>query len=90
MLSKISNSDGHGENSIQLINYLVFSQTHLDDSMRILRGMIRIGFACTNSATGLYHGLPEFRNAVANFMGGVRGNRVTFDPDRVVMSGGAT
>ncbi|TYK16620.1 1-aminocyclopropane-1-carboxylate synthase [Cucumis melo var. makuwa] len=37
-----------------------------------------------------YHGLPEFRNAVANFMGKVRGNRVKFDPDRVVMSGGAT
>ncbi|XP_065858353.1 1-aminocyclopropane-1-carboxylate synthase [Euphorbia lathyris] len=37
-----------------------------------------------------YHGLPEFRNAVANFMGKVRGNRVTFDPDRIVMSGGAT
>ncbi|KAK4844174.1 hypothetical protein QYF36_017354 [Acer negundo] len=37
-----------------------------------------------------YHGLLEFRNAVANFMGRVRGNRVTFDPDRIVMSGGAT
>ncbi|KAF3448616.1 hypothetical protein FNV43_RR09329 [Rhamnella rubrinervis] len=37
-----------------------------------------------------YHGLPEFRNAVAKFMGRVRGNRVTFDPDRIVMSGGAT
>ncbi|KAL5814235.1 hypothetical protein ACOSQ3_025025 [Xanthoceras sorbifolium] len=37
-----------------------------------------------------YHGLPEFRNAVANFMGRVRGNKVTFDPDRIVMSGGAT
>ncbi|KAF8412191.1 hypothetical protein HHK36_000151 [Tetracentron sinense] len=37
-----------------------------------------------------YHGLPDFRNAVANFMGRVRGGRVTFDPDRIVMSGGAT
>ncbi|KAG5029995.1 hypothetical protein AAZX31_05G197200 [Glycine max] len=37
-----------------------------------------------------YHGLPEFRNAVAKFMGRTRGNRVTFDPDRIVMSGGAT
>lgn len=37
-----------------------------------------------------YYGLPEFRNAVAKFMGKVRGNRVTFDPDRIVMSGGAT
>lgn len=37
-----------------------------------------------------YHGLPEFRNAIAKFMAKVRGDRVTFDPDRVVMSGGAT
>ncbi|KAL2490324.1 1-aminocyclopropane-1-carboxylate synthase-like protein 1 [Abeliophyllum distichum] len=37
-----------------------------------------------------YHGLPEFRKAVAKFMGKVRGGRVTFDPDRVVMAGGAT
>ncbi|KAM7275085.1 hypothetical protein ACFE04_016951 [Oxalis oulophora] len=37
-----------------------------------------------------YHGLPEFRQAVAKLMGKVRGDRVTFDPDRVVMSGGAT
>nr|AAM80888.1 1-aminocyclopropane-1-carboxylate synthase [Betula pendula] len=37
-----------------------------------------------------YHGLPEFRNAVAKFMAKVRGNRVRFDPDRIVMSGGAT
>ncbi|CAK7335606.1 unnamed protein product [Dovyalis caffra] len=38
-----------------------------------------------------YHGLQEFRNAVANFMTKVRGNNnITFDPDRIVMSGGAT
>ncbi|CAA0812135.1 1-aminocyclopropane-1-carboxylate synthase-like protein 1 [Striga hermonthica] len=37
-----------------------------------------------------YHGLPEFRNAVARFMERVRGNRIRFDPDRIVMSGGAT
>nr|GMD07547.1 1-aminocyclopropane-1-carboxylate synthase-like [Ipomoea batatas]GMD62262.1 1-aminocyclopropane-1-carboxylate synthase-like [Ipomoea batatas] len=37
-----------------------------------------------------YHGLPEFRKAVARFMEKVRGDRVTFNPDRIVMSGGAT
>ncbi|KAB1215376.1 1-aminocyclopropane-1-carboxylate synthase [Morella rubra] len=37
-----------------------------------------------------YHGLPEFRNAVAKFMAKVRGDRVSFNPDRIVMSGGAT
>ncbi|MFQ6655788.1 hypothetical protein Gotur_026193 [Gossypium turneri] len=37
-----------------------------------------------------YHGLREFREAVAKLMGRVGGNRVTFDPNRIVMSGGAT
>lgn len=37
-----------------------------------------------------YHGLPEFRNAIASFMGKARGGRVKFDPDRIVMGGGAT
>lgn len=37
-----------------------------------------------------YHGLPSFRKAIANFMSRVRGGRVKFDPDRIVMSGGAT
>ncbi|KAM0849089.1 hypothetical protein ACQ4PT_053946 [Festuca glaucescens] len=37
-----------------------------------------------------YHGLPEFRQAMAQFMGQVRGWKATFDPDRIVMSGGAT
>ncbi|TKY65396.1 1-aminocyclopropane-1-carboxylate synthase 1 [Spatholobus suberectus] len=37
-----------------------------------------------------YHGLLEFRKAVANFMSKVRGGRVSFDPDRILMSGGAT
>ncbi|CAI9755475.1 unnamed protein product [Fraxinus pennsylvanica] len=37
-----------------------------------------------------YHGLPEFRNSVARFMEKVRGNKVRFNPDRIVMSGGAT
>ncbi|XP_044492653.1 1-aminocyclopropane-1-carboxylate synthase-like [Mangifera indica] len=37
-----------------------------------------------------YHGLPQFRQAVAKFMGRVRGGRITFDPERIVMGGGAT
>ncbi|CAK7348821.1 unnamed protein product [Dovyalis caffra] len=37
-----------------------------------------------------YHGLREFRRAIAKFMERVGGGRVTFDPDRIVMSGGAT
>ncbi|KAG4938122.1 hypothetical protein AAZX31_16G030200 [Glycine max] len=37
-----------------------------------------------------YHGLREFTNEMANFMSKVRGGRVKFDPDRILMSGGAT
>uniref|UniRef100_A0A2N9GXI4 Aminotransferase class I/classII large domain-containing protein n=1 Tax=Fagus sylvatica TaxID=28930 RepID=A0A2N9GXI4_FAGSY len=37
-----------------------------------------------------YHGLPEFRQAVAKFMGRARGDRVKFDPNRKVMGGGVT
>uniref|UniRef100_A0A5B7AV23 Aminotransferase class I/classII large domain-containing protein n=1 Tax=Davidia involucrata TaxID=16924 RepID=A0A5B7AV23_DAVIN len=37
-----------------------------------------------------YHGLPEFRSGIAKFMERVRGGRVTYDPNRIVMSGGAT
>nr|AAC15777.1 ACC synthase [Nicotiana glutinosa] len=37
-----------------------------------------------------YHGLREFRKAVSRFMEKVRGDKVTFDPDHIVMSGGAT
>ncbi|KAK4586519.1 hypothetical protein RGQ29_023600 [Quercus rubra] len=37
-----------------------------------------------------YHGFKEFRQAVTNFIHKARGGRVTFDPSRIVMSGGAT
>ncbi|GFP94621.1 1-aminocyclopropane-1-carboxylate synthase [Phtheirospermum japonicum] len=37
-----------------------------------------------------YHGLPEFRNAVAKFMAKSRGDKVNFDPERIIMAGGAT
>ncbi|XP_010919134.4 1-aminocyclopropane-1-carboxylate synthase-like [Elaeis guineensis] len=36
------------------------------------------------------HGLPEFRRAFAMFMGKVRGGRINFDPERMVISSGAT
>ncbi|XP_011069496.1 1-aminocyclopropane-1-carboxylate synthase 1-like [Sesamum indicum] len=35
-----------------------------------------------------FHGLPEFRDAVAKIMKKVRGGKVNFDPDRIVMAGG--
>ncbi|KAK9274679.1 hypothetical protein L1049_021930 [Liquidambar formosana] len=37
-----------------------------------------------------YHGLKTFRQAMASFMGKIRGGRAKFDPDRVVLTAGAT
>ncbi|CAL9027712.1 unnamed protein product [Prunus brigantina] len=37
-----------------------------------------------------YHGLVSFRKAMASFMGQIRGERAKFDPDRIVLTAGAT
>ncbi|KAL1804937.1 hypothetical protein ACET3Z_028005 [Daucus carota] len=37
-----------------------------------------------------YHGLQSFRKAMASFMGKIRGGRAKFNPDRVVLTAGAT
>ncbi|KAJ9181709.1 hypothetical protein P3X46_007650 [Hevea brasiliensis] len=37
-----------------------------------------------------YHGLKSFRQAIASFMEQIRGGRAKFDPDRVVLTAGAT
>ncbi|KAH7572169.1 hypothetical protein JRO89_XS04G0214600 [Xanthoceras sorbifolium] len=37
-----------------------------------------------------YHGLKSFRQAMASFMEQIRGGRAKFDPDRVVLTAGAT
>ncbi|KAI3850682.1 hypothetical protein MKW98_030742 [Papaver atlanticum] len=37
-----------------------------------------------------YHGLLTFRKAMASFMERIRGGRAKFDPDRVVLTAGAT
>lgn len=37
-----------------------------------------------------YHGLQDFRKAMASFMKNIRGGRVEFDPDRIVLTAGAT
>ncbi|XP_077228347.1 1-amino-cyclopropane-1-carboxylate synthase 7 [Tasmannia lanceolata] len=37
-----------------------------------------------------YHGLKVFRKAMASFMEQIRGGRAKFDPDRIVLTAGAT
>ncbi|WOK99210.1 hypothetical protein Cni_G07922 [Canna indica] len=37
-----------------------------------------------------YHGLPAFKSALAKYMGEVRGNKVSFEPNKLVLTAGAT
>lgn len=37
-----------------------------------------------------YHGLPSFKKALVDFMAEIRGNKVTFDPNHIVLTAGAT
>jgi 1-aminocyclopropane-1-carboxylate synthase len=37
-----------------------------------------------------YHGLRSFRTAMASFMEQIRGGKARFDPDRIVLTAGAT
>ncbi|KAK3425645.1 hypothetical protein EUGRSUZ_F02211 [Eucalyptus grandis] len=37
-----------------------------------------------------YHGLPAFKNALAGFMSRIRENKVSFDPDKLVLTAGTT
>ncbi|KAI3462656.1 hypothetical protein Pfo_019319 [Paulownia fortunei] len=37
-----------------------------------------------------YHGLPSFKNALVQFMAEIRGNKVSFDPHKLVLTAGAT
>lgn len=37
-----------------------------------------------------YHGLPSFKKALVDFMADIRGNKVTFDPNHIVLTAGST
>ncbi|XP_055827931.1 1-aminocyclopropane-1-carboxylate synthase 3-like [Solanum dulcamara] len=37
-----------------------------------------------------YHGLPDFKNALVQFMSEIRGNKVTFNSNKLVLTAGAT
>ncbi|XP_039155769.1 1-aminocyclopropane-1-carboxylate synthase 3 [Eucalyptus grandis] len=37
-----------------------------------------------------YHGLPAFKKALVQFMAEIRGNKVSFDPKKIVLTAGAT
>jgi len=37
-----------------------------------------------------YHGLPAFKKALVEFMAEIRGNKVTFEANNIVLTAGAT
>lgn len=37
-----------------------------------------------------YHGLPDFKKSLVDFMAEIRNNKVTFDPNQIVLSAGST
>ncbi|CAL5442612.1 unnamed protein product [Camellia sinensis] len=97
-------NNGHGENSPYFDGWKAYDSNPYHPTQNP-NGVIQMGLAeneasiCTAEGANEfkdiaiyqdYHGLPEFRKGVAKFMGKVRGDKGTFDPDRIVMSGGAT
>ncbi|GMQ05535.1 hypothetical protein CsSME_00050525 [Camellia sinensis var. sinensis] len=81
----IATNNGHGENSPYFDGWKAYDSNPYHPTQNP-NGVIQMGLAENED----YHGLPEFRKGVAKFMGKVRGDKGTFDPDRIVMSGGAT
>lgn len=37
-----------------------------------------------------YHGLPDFKKALVEFMADIRGKKVSFDPNHIVLTAGST
>ncbi|KAH7513070.1 hypothetical protein FEM48_Zijuj12G0157500 [Ziziphus jujuba var. spinosa] len=104
LLSKIANSDRHGENSPYFDGWKAYDRDPFH-AIKNPGGVIQMGLAENQLSFDLIdewirrnpkasictpEGVNEFKNAIAKFMSRVRGGRVTFDPERIVMGGGAT
>ncbi|CAN1778276.1 1-aminocyclopropane-1-carboxylate synthase [Linum perenne] len=104
ILSRIATGAGHGENSSYFDGWKAYDSDpyHHQNNPE---GVIQMGLAenqlCFDLVENWVKNNPEasictsegssgFKDAVANFMAKVRGDRVKFDPDRIVMAGGAT
>ncbi|KAI3878587.1 hypothetical protein MKW98_027892 [Papaver atlanticum] len=120
-LSKVANSDDHGEDSPYFAGWKAYDENPYDEITNP-SGVIQMGLAENQVSFDLleeyleksaekkptirktsgkssfgenalfqdYHGLKTFRKAMASFMGKVRGDKVTFDPERVILTAGVT
>ncbi|KAK1291091.1 1-aminocyclopropane-1-carboxylate synthase 7 [Acorus calamus] len=117
-LSRIAESDTHGEESPYFAGWKAYEENPYD-ALSNPSGVIQMGLAenqvsfdlieeyleqhpeASNWGTGKssfrdnalfqdYHGLKSFRMAMASFMEKIRGGKAKFDPDRIVLTAGAT
>ncbi|XP_075507835.1 1-aminocyclopropane-1-carboxylate synthase 7-like isoform X1 [Primulina tabacum] len=118
-LSKVAESETHGENSPYFAGWKAYDEDPYDELCNP-SGVIQMGLAENqvsfdfleqylethpepptigrSKASGFrenalfqdYHGLKSFRKAMASFMEEIRGGRAKFNPDRVVLTAGAT
>ncbi|KAH0736695.1 hypothetical protein KY285_012402 [Solanum tuberosum] len=117
-LSKVANSDTHGEDSPYFAGWKAYDEDPFDEVHNPC-GVIQMGLAenqvsfdmveeylekhskTINCGSGIsnfrenalfqdYHGLYSFRKSMAKFMEKIRGGRAKFNPDRIVITAGAT
>ncbi|KAH0449501.1 hypothetical protein IEQ34_020193 [Dendrobium chrysotoxum] len=117
-LSKMANSNAHGEESPYFAGWKAYNENPYDPKENPT-GVIQMGLAENQVSFDLlenyleehpeaynwssgpssfrenalfqdYHGLQTFRKAMASFMEKIRAGRARFDPDRIVLTAGAT
>ncbi|KAK1313306.1 1-aminocyclopropane-1-carboxylate synthase 7 [Acorus calamus] len=86
---------------ISVALYMVDSLDEVEVSFDLIEGYLEQHPEASNWGTGKssfrdnalfqdYHGLKSFRMAMASFMEKIRGGKAKFDPDRIVLTAGAT
>lgn len=102
--NQVSVSTLHNKNMLKLIHvivFLLFALFLVQVSFDLLEKYLEEHSEASSWGKGApgfrenalfqdYHGLKSFRQAMANFMEQIRGGRAKFDPDRIVLTAGAT
>ncbi|CAD6334375.1 unnamed protein product [Miscanthus lutarioriparius] len=103
-LSYIATSTAHGEDSPYFSGWRAYDKNPYDPvtnppvSLDLLEAYLREHPAASHCGVGFrenalfqdYHGLKSFRMAMARFMETIGGGKARFDPDRIVLTAGAT
>ncbi|KAJ6321055.1 hypothetical protein OIU78_016286 [Salix suchowensis] len=105
LLSRKVTSNTHGQDSSYFLGWQEYEKNPYDE-LKNPTGIIQMGLAENQDASGFkkdgqsifrelalfqdYHGLPAFKKAMVEFMAEIRGNKVTFDQNKIVLTAGAT